>query len=86
MLHICFLLTAKAYNIFMGLFHPQSHTIEQSRIPNGINQKQRNDNGTIRKVMVAERVKDEFIKHSNKEVYAIFYSSDDMQHIDEEDF
>jgi hypothetical protein len=36
--------------------------------------------------MVAERVKDKFIKHSNKEVYAIFYSSNDKQHIDEEDF
>jgi hypothetical protein len=36
--------------------------------------------------MAAERVKDKFIKYSNKEVYAIFYSSDDMQHIYEEDF
>jgi len=53
---------------------------------NDINQKQRNDNETIKKVMAAERVKDEFNEHSNKEEYAIFHSSGDTQYIDEEDF
>ena len=36
--------------------------------------------------MAAERVKDEFNEHSNKEEYAIFHSSGDTQYIDEEDF
>jgi len=36
--------------------------------------------------MAAERVKDEFIEHSNKEEYALFHNSGDTQHIDEEDF
>jgi len=36
--------------------------------------------------MAAERVKDEFVEHSNKEEYAIFNSSGDTQHIDDEDF
>jgi hypothetical protein len=36
--------------------------------------------------MAADRVKNEFTEHSNKEENAIFHSSSEMQHIDEEDF
>jgi hypothetical protein len=79
------------HTIFSLDYYIQSHT-QWSKVGFpviyniGINQKQRYDNETTKKVMAAERVKDELIEHSNKEEYAIFHSSGDVELIDEKDF